>query len=291
MKLHLKKWLVAGLVALLVLGTGATAVSAWGPGTAWGPGGARGPMGGQLPFRGGGQEAIAQKLGMTVEALQTALKDGKTIADLAEEKGVALKDLKAASDAAQQEAMRTGIEQAVTAGKLTRAQADWMLEGLTKGYGARGGWFGRGGFGAGQGQPGLEAAAQALKLSVHEMSLQMWAGRSLADLAEKQGVKIEDVQAAIEAARKDAIRTQIAAAVTAGKLTQEQADWILKGIEQGYGPGRGMPGMWGRPGMHGGRGMDCPLGRPGTRPEAPQGQKQGSGAGFHGGNRFSANPA
>lgn len=296
MRKHLRIVLVVGLVALLALAAGAAAVSAQGPG------------GGKGLAGGGGQEAIAEKLGMTVDELQAALKDGKSIADLAEEQGVALKDLKAASDAARQAAMRTAIEQAVTDGKITREQADWMLEGLDKGLSGRGGWFGRGRFGLGglgkdTSQPGLEAAAKALNLSVDEMSLQMWGGRSLADLAKKQGVELEDVQAAIEAARKEAMRAQIAAAVADGKLTQEQADWMLKGMDEGYTMGRGMPGMSGMRGMpgmtdmgsRGGR-MGGPGGRMGGRgapPAAPQDETQtdGTGARFRGGAMTESEPA
>jgi hypothetical protein len=113
----------------------------------WGPGFGRG-MGGQV-----GLEAIAKALGMTTDELSTQLWGGKTLADLAEEKGVDLQVLQDAVTAAQEAATRDAIEQVVTDGKLSREQADWLLEGLDKGYwgghgfGGFGGCRGHGGFG------------------------------------------------------------------------------------------------------------------------------------------------
>jgi len=97
-----------------------------------------------------GLEAVATKLGMTADELSTQLWGGKTLAALAEEAGVDLQDLQDAANAACQAATREAIEQAVTDGTITRAHADWLLEGLEKGYWGGGGvgfGFGpRGGF-------------------------------------------------------------------------------------------------------------------------------------------------
>ena len=68
----------------------------------------------------------ADKLGMTVDELQTQLKDGKTVAELAKEKGVDLQTIVDAFVAARQEA----LSQAVTDGKITQEQADQMLENM-----------------------------------------------------------------------------------------------------------------------------------------------------------------
>jgi hypothetical protein len=101
--------------------------------------------------------AAADMLGMTVEDLQTQLRAGESMADLADEAGIAVEDLLAAMDAAQVESVRASIEQAVTDGDLTREKADWLLEGLDNGYwgpGTTGGGFGFGGRGP-RGGPGL----------------------------------------------------------------------------------------------------------------------------------------
>jgi len=68
----------------------------------------------------------ADKLGMTVDELTTQLQDGKTVADLAQEKGVDLQTIVDAFMAARQEA----LSQAVADGKITQEQADQMLENM-----------------------------------------------------------------------------------------------------------------------------------------------------------------
>jgi hypothetical protein len=98
-----------------------------------------------------GQEALnaaAQKLGMTAQDLTTELRNGKTLTDVATEKKVSADDLKAAIVAA----VGAKIDQAVTDGTLTQAQADQIKTQMDKmnldnafGMGMRQGW----GFGPG----------------------------------------------------------------------------------------------------------------------------------------------
>lgn len=98
--------------------------------------------------------AAAEALGMTTDELTTQLWGGKTLADLAEETGVELADVQAAVAAAQEQAVRESIEQAVTDGTLTREHADWLLEGLDNGYWQAGGHAVFGGHG-GRGGHGM----------------------------------------------------------------------------------------------------------------------------------------
>ncbi|MBI5567251.1 MAG: hypothetical protein HY870_20295 [Chloroflexi bacterium] len=124
-----------------------------------------------LGHRGGGfglrsqaaLEAAAKALGMTADELQAELWGGKTLSDLATEKKVDIADVQAAVEAALLAETKTAIADAVTAGTITQAKADWLLDGLDKGYwgagkdggfggfgmrpGGRGGHGGRGGFG------------------------------------------------------------------------------------------------------------------------------------------------
>jgi hypothetical protein len=79
-------------------------------------------------------EAAAKALGMTADDLSAQLWGGKTLSDLAEEKGVDIADVQAAVEAAQIAETKTAIEQAVTDGDITQAKADWLLEGLEAGY-------------------------------------------------------------------------------------------------------------------------------------------------------------
>ncbi len=97
-------------------------------------------------------EAAAKALGMTADELQAELWGGKTLADVADEKGVDIADVQAAVEAAQLAETKTAIQVAVTAGTITQAKADWLLEGLDKGYWGTGK---DGGFGLGMGPMGF----------------------------------------------------------------------------------------------------------------------------------------
>jgi hypothetical protein len=121
-----------------------------------------------------------------------------------------------------------------------------------KAYGWHG--WGRGGFGCRGlcGQAGLEAAADALGMTADELSTQLWGGRTLADLADEAGVDLQAVRDAVDAACEQAVRDAIEQAVEDGRLSREQADWLLEGLDQGYwgsrgfGFGRGFGhGWWG----------------------------------------------
>jgi hypothetical protein len=79
-------------------------------------------------------DAAAKALGMTSADLSTALQSGKTLSDLATEKGVSLQSVQDAIAAAHKAEMTAQINQAVTDGKMTQDKANWLLEGLNKGY-------------------------------------------------------------------------------------------------------------------------------------------------------------
>jgi hypothetical protein len=107
------------------------------------------------------------------------------------------------------------------------------------------------------GQAGLEAAAEALGMTVDELTAQLSAGESLADLAEEAGVDLQDVRDAVAAANRAATQEAIEQAVTDGDITREHADWLLEGLEMGYwggGSGFGPRGFGG----FGGRGFGRP---------------------------------
>lgn len=134
------------LAALLVVGViGATHAYAQSSPTPLfngrGPGDGHGGRGlGQVEL-----EAAAKVLGMTTNELTTALKSGKTLEQLATDKKVDIQKVKDAIQAAHVTEMKTNIQQAVKDGKITQANADWLLEGLDKGYIGVPGAFGFGG--------------------------------------------------------------------------------------------------------------------------------------------------
>jgi hypothetical protein len=102
-------------------------------------------------------EAAANALGMTTEEVQSALKDGKTLQDLADEAGVDIADVQAAIQAVHETEMRDRIQQAVDDGTITQENADWLLEGLDKGFIGVPGSFSLGFEGprGGHGDPGM----------------------------------------------------------------------------------------------------------------------------------------
>jgi hypothetical protein len=117
-------------------------------------------------------------------------------------------------------------------------------------FGMHGGGRGRDGFGFGRGMmfggagggpwTMFDTAAEALGLTPEELFAELHAGKSLEEIAEEQGVEMEAVQDAMKAAQVEAMQQAIEQAVEDGNMSQEQADWMLEGLEQGFLPrGRG----------------------------------------------------
>ena len=108
--------------------------------------------------------------------------------------------------------------------------------------------MGRGGFGwRGGSWTMFDTAAEALGLTPDEFFVESHAGKSLAEIAEEQGVDLDSVYDAMKTRRAEAMREAIQQAVEDGNLTQEQADWMLEGLDQGFFPGRrGFGHGWGR---------------------------------------------
>lgn len=80
----------------------------------------------------------------------------------------------------------------------------------------------------------FDAVAKALNLTPTQLFEQLHSGKTLSEIATAQGVDLATVTAAANASRVQAMKDKIAAAVAAGTITQEQADWMLQGIEKGW---------------------------------------------------------
>ena len=125
------------------------------------------------------------------------------------------------------------------------------------------------GFGLGGGSWTMfDTAAEALGLIPEEFFAELHAGKSLEEIAEAQGVEIEAVHDALNAVRLEAMQEAIQQAVEDGRISQEQADWLLEGLEQGFFPmgrgsgfGHGMRSGFGR-GMKGHFGSFAPRSAP-----------------------------
>jgi uncharacterized protein (DUF433 family) len=211
-------------------------------------------------------EVVAGALEMTVDELHEALKDGQTIVDLAEAKGVALEDVADALVVAETER----LQQAVEDGRLTQEEADEkiaqmeanILEHLETGKFV--GPVGPGMPGGPRGErfaPPLDVMADALGMTVDELRDALADGQTIAELAEAKGVALEDIAAALVAFHSEHLQQ----AVDNGLLTREEADAklaemeanTLERLESGefVGPvGPGGPGGFGGCGGPGGMG-------------------------------------
>ena len=79
-------------------------------------------------------EAAAKVLNMTADELSTALQSGKTLEELATAAGVDIQDVQDAITAAHAVELRARIEAGVADGSISQEKADWLLEGLDKGF-------------------------------------------------------------------------------------------------------------------------------------------------------------
>jgi hypothetical protein len=171
----------------------------------------------------------------------------------------AAKDLGVTStelSAALKKALIARVDAQLQAGTITEAQATSLKARINSGafaFGPLGGPRG-GGFGHHRGA-GLAAAATYLGKTEAELRTSLESGKSLADVAKAtSGKSVDGLVAAIVAAEKK----ELAAAVTAGRLTEAQQKEILAGLEQrvtdmvnGVRPAGG-------PGGHGGPGFMAP---------------------------------
>jgi hypothetical protein len=163
----MKKILVivsAVMVALVIFGAGfvfaqSNVAQAAGLPAGYGPGNMTGGRGGMM---GGGQmheyveQALADKLGMTKADVETALDGGKSMYQLAIDKGVKEADVTALLT----EVHKTAFAKAVADGVMTQAQADLMLQNMTaNGFTGtpmqNGAGMMRGNRGGGRGQGGM----------------------------------------------------------------------------------------------------------------------------------------
>jgi hypothetical protein len=176
-----------------------------------------------------GLAAAATYLGVTQADLRTSLESGKTLAQIAgATNGKTVAGLIDALVAAE----KTELAAAVTSGEITQAQSDQMTSTLTahvtaevngtrpdRGPGGPGGP----GFGHGRGGDELTAAATYLGVTESALTTQLEADKTLAQVADAtSGRSATGLIDALVAAEK----TELAAAVTAGTITQAQSDQI-----------------------------------------------------------------
>ena len=174
-------------------------------------------------------------------------------------------------------AVDDALAKLVKDGTITQTQADAVKKAIQdarpaggtggRAHGPRGGM---GGFGLADGKSVVDAAAKALGITSDDLTQQVMNGTTVAKIAESKNVPLNTV---VEAAVKE-ITTKIDAAVTAGTMTQAQADKIKTNLTQrvtDFANGKmpfGKGGMPGGRGGHGGGNDDDADDQPGA-PAAP----------------------
>jgi uncharacterized protein YidB (DUF937 family) len=165
---------------------------------------------------------VAEKLGMSQSELIQELQNGKTIAALAQEKGVDLNTIVDAVVASQQARLNALVQ----AGRLTQEQADALLALARSSVTDR--------LSQSFLHPFIAAAAEKLGMAPADLIKELQGGKTIAALAEEKGVDLNTIVDAIIAA----LRPQIT-----DRLSQPFGPW-------GWGKGWGMMGPHGHRGGH-----------------------------------------
>lgn len=248
----------AALAASLGLGTALPAQAATKAFHRGGPGALEVGMRGFKPG-GASLSALASALNLSVAELQTELQSGKSVAEIAQAKGVSLDTVIAALT----NAYKQQLDAAVAAGRLTQAQADTLLanykavlpgqlqvravQGLPKGKEKAGA--------PKKGNVSLTIVAGKLGMTAAELDAQLREGKSVADVAKEKGVSLETITTALSDQYKQALDAQVAA----GRITQAQADRALALYKENLPALLSLKGgFWGSFGRSKGRGKVSP---------------------------------
>jgi predicted RNA-binding protein associated with RNAse of E/G family len=180
-------------------------------------------------------EAAASYLGLSATDLFNQLRSGKTLADIASSTSgkstAGLIDALVAHEKAE-------LADAVKAGTLTQAQADTISSALTQRVtdfvnGKRPAFVPGPGFGFGFGHHGpgddIQAAADYLGTTPAALLTQLISGKSLTAIANATSGKSADGLVAALVAHE---KTELADAVSAGRITQSEADTIAATLTQ-----------------------------------------------------------
>ena len=182
-----------------------------------------------------GIDAAAKYLGLTQQQLLNKLRSGKSLADVAGDQNKSVDGLKTAI----KDSVKSDLDSAVKAGKLTQTQENDLLDKLgaslddlvnNKGLGPPGAGPGPFFFKAGPFGPiksGIDAAAKYLDLTDAQLLNKLRSGKSLADVAGDQNKSVGGLKTAI----KNAVKGDLDSAVKAGRLTQTQENKILTNLD------------------------------------------------------------
>lgn len=186
-------------------------------------------------------EALAPKLGLSVEELQKRIEAGERPYEIARAQGFSDEQIQVLFE----EAASDALEAAVAAGAISQEQAEvmrkmmdsmlprmWQFQeqmddsgweynsfrGQRTPFGMMGPYY----------EYRLQIYAQALGLGIAEVESRLQAGETVAQIAQSQGLEVEEFRAQVVAAAQEVLKQ----AVADGKLTQEQADRLLQLLER-----------------------------------------------------------
>jgi lambda repressor-like predicted transcriptional regulator len=169
-------------------------------------------------------DKAADYLGMDAADVRKALRDGKSLADLAKEKGKSVDGLKQTlRDAIRKDADRIADKLSATVDELVENGGGSMFRfrGPKLGIGPLGPPPAKGFF------PGfdlVEKASDYLGMDAADVRRALGDNESLADLAKQKGKSVDGLEQAL----RDAIRADADKAVDDGELTKEQADRVAE---------------------------------------------------------------
>ena len=131
-------------------------------------------------------------------------------------------------DAAVEQAQEQVVSEALAEGWLTEEQAEKMQERFAEGPGTPG--MGKGMMGPRPGMMGrgegslIGVAAEMLDMSVQDFHAELQDSKTIADVANENGVDPQDI---LDAYLTE-LETNLAEAIAEGKITQNQADYMLE---------------------------------------------------------------
>ncbi len=179
-------------------------------------------------------QALAAKLGMGVADVKQALGSGKSVADLAASKNVSVQEIKIAVI----NAIKPILDQAVRDGTINQQQEDTLIQtvqnaDLSKPISA----LTIGGGAAGKAlddtflrqvmEQSFQSVADRLGMTKDQLMQQLGQGKSLADIAASKNVS----QAELKTAIANGIKPVLDQGVKDGKISQQQEDAILQGVQ------------------------------------------------------------
>ncbi len=189
-------------------------------------------------------QALATLLKLNVSDLQTDLKNGQKLEDIATTQGVTKNQLDnffKAQAAARLAEAKTKLAADVTNGKITQAQMDERLKEISEHK--DGGMMHGGPRGGG---PNDEKLAAFLGLSTSDLKTALQSGKKIEDVATTQGKTADQLKAFFttqQEAHLAEMKTKLAADVASGKITQVQMDeMVTKMTDMKNNPGGPMGG-------------------------------------------------